>query len=110
MFDIKKILLEKITKKFLPLIPKKGPEFELMFIKYLNSFELNPDFGETRVIATIFPDTQGKISMSIMSMNDQNTIVRALKTITMEEVYVLLSNPNILEDKEVKKMIEDFNI
>jgi hypothetical protein len=106
--DLKEVMIKKLAKKFLPMIPQKGPEAEKEFIKFINSYELRE--GETSTIAVAYPDKEGRVHVGLMSLNQNNQIVRSLASIKLDDLYQILSDPKIMEDPMVKGLLDKIEL
>lgn len=79
-------------------IKKKAPEILSGFLDSLleeNRPKLDPSKGEVDVIYTMFPTGEGEkrvYHISIATLDKDDTIVRLLKTMTLEDVLTTIFN------------------
>jgi hypothetical protein len=106
--NLKEILIKKVAKKFLPMIPEKGPEAEKEFVKYINSFPLKEN--EKSAIAVAYADKDGRVHLAIMSLNEQWQIIRALQTFKLDDIYQELKDPAILENPILKAYLDKIDL
>lgn len=84
MFGFDKLMIKTAGRKAVGMAESRLPEAEMAVKKWLTEQELLP--GETRLIVSIFMDGQGKAAVSLLALDQHNTIKRQLFTKRVEDL------------------------